>query len=167
MSGNSTEWEQIVRENTKGMLRLAIRIVGSPADAEELVQEAFLKAFQYQRREKIDNWGGLLHRFVANAGLDHLRKRRTTVPLCEASLAGLTGDPVRQAEASDLAAQLRREIARLPRQQSRVFCLSELDGRSNHEIAESLGINERAVASALHKARKRLAALMAKVLRKD
>ena len=38
MSDSSTNWEQIVRENAKGMLRLAIRIVNSPADAEELVQ---------------------------------------------------------------------------------------------------------------------------------
>jgi len=37
------DWNQIVRENTKEMLRLAKRIVGSEAEAEELVQEAFLK----------------------------------------------------------------------------------------------------------------------------
>jgi DNA-directed RNA polymerase specialized sigma24 family protein len=46
-----------------------------------------------------------------------------------------------------------------------VFCLCELDGRSNREIAESLGINERAVATALHKARKRLAISMARFSR--
>ncbi len=67
MSDSSMDWERIVRENANAMLRLAIRIVGCSADAEELVQEAFLKAYQYQQRENVKNWGGLLHRFVVNA----------------------------------------------------------------------------------------------------
>ena len=138
MSDSSMDWEQIVHENARAMLRLAMRIVGSSADAEELVQEAFLKAYQYQEREKVNNWGGLLHRFVVNGALDHLRKRRTTVPLPAAGLASSADDPARLAEAREAAGQLRREIARLPRQQSEVFCLAELDGRSNRQIAESL-----------------------------
>ena len=62
------DWDQIVRENASGMLRLAVRIVASSADAEELVQDAFLKAYQYQQSTEVVNWGGLLHRFVVNCG---------------------------------------------------------------------------------------------------
>jgi RNA polymerase sigma-70 factor, ECF subfamily len=164
MSDSSIDWEQIVRENARGMLRLAIRIVGSSADAEELVQDAFLNAYQYQPREKVHNWGGLLHRFVVNAALDHLRKRRSTVSLPEASLASTVDDPARLAEVREAANQLRREIARLPRQQSEVFCLSQLDGRSNRQIAESLGIKEGAVATALHKARRQVTTSMVKFM---
>ena len=167
MSDSSMDWEQIVRENARGMLRLAIRIVGSSADAEELVQEAFLKAYQYQQREKVNNWGGLLHRFAVNGAIDHLRKRRTTVSLPEASLASTVDDPARLAEVREAADQLRREIARLPRQQSEVFCLSQLDGRSNRQIAETLGIKEGAVATALHKARKQLTASMVKFMNRE
>jgi RNA polymerase sigma-70 factor, ECF subfamily len=167
MSDSSKDWEQIVRENARMMLRLAMRIVGSSADAEELVQDAFLRAYQYRQREDIQNWGGLLHRFVVNGALDHLRKRRTTVPLPEDSLATSADDPARLAEARELAGQLRREIAQLPRQQSEVFCLAQLDGRSNRQIAEALGIKEGAVATALHKARKQLAASMARLSRRE
>jgi RNA polymerase sigma-70 factor, ECF subfamily len=167
MRDNSMDWEQIVRENAREMLRLAMRIVGSSADAEELVQETFLKAYQYQQREKVNNWGGLLHRFVVNNALDHLRKRKmeTTVSLPEASLASLGENPVQMAEVRELADQLRHEIANLPRQQSEVFCLADLDGRSNHQIAEAFGITEGAVATALHKARKQLMAAMARFSR--
>jgi len=161
------DWDQIVRENAREMLRLAMRIVGSSADAEGLVQDAFLKAYQYQQREEVRNWGGLLHRFVVNGALDHLRKQKPAVSLPETGLAGSGADPARLAEVRELADHLRREVARLPRQQSEVFCLSCLDGRSNHQVAEALGIQEGAVATALHKARKRLTASMARLLRRE
>jgi len=157
------DWDQIVRENARPMLRLAMRIVGSSADAEELVQDAFLKAYQYQQREQVHNWGGLLHRFVVNGALDHLRKQKTTVSLPEAGPASSADDPPQLAEVRELADHLCGEIARLPRQQSEVFCLCHLDGRSNHQIAEALGIREGAVATALHKARKQLTASMARL----
>jgi RNA polymerase sigma-70 factor (ECF subfamily) len=167
MSDSSMGWEQIVRENARAMLRLAMRMVGTAADAEELVQDAFLKAYQYGQRENVNNWGGLLHRFVVNAALDHLRKRRTTVSLPETSLASSAADPARLAEVRELADRLRHEIARLPRQQSAVFCLSNLDGKSNHQIAEALGIREGAVATALHKARARLTVSLARFSRTE
>lgn len=159
------DWDQIVRDNARPMLRLAMRIVGSSADAEQLVQDAFLRAYEYQEREEVRNWGGLLHRFVVNVALDHLRTRKNSIPLPETGLASSADDPAQVAEARELEGQLRREIAKLPRRESQVFCLSQLDGRSNAQIAEALGIGERAVASALHKARKRLAASMARLLR--
>ena len=71
------------------------------------------------------------------------------------------------AEVRELADNLRHEIARLPHQQSEVVCLSCLDGRSNQEIADTLGIEKGAVATALHKARERLAASMARLMRRE
>jgi RNA polymerase sigma-70 factor (ECF subfamily) len=159
------DWDQIVREHARDMLLLALRIVGSSADAEELVQEAFLKAYRYEQREEVRNWGGLLHRFVFNVAMDHLRTRRTTVSLPEVGLASSVDDPARLAEVRELADCLRSEITKLPRQQSEVFCLSHMAGRSTHQIAEALGIQEGAVATALHKARERLRASMTRLLR--
>jgi DNA-directed RNA polymerase specialized sigma24 family protein len=71
------------------------------------------------------------------------------------------------AEVRELADHLRREIASLPRQQFQVVCLSCLDGKSSDQIAGVLDIPEGAVASALHKARKRLMASMARLLRRE
>ena len=166
MRGRAMDWNQIVRENAKGMLRLAMRIVGSAADAEELVQEAFLKAYQYQQRDEVRNWGGLLHRFVVNGALDHVRKRKTIVPLPEIGLASSVEDPAQWVEVRELADHLRREIARLPRQQSEVFCLCHLDGRSNRQIADALGIREGAVATSSHKAQGRLRTSMTRWLKR-
>ena len=93
MRGSAMDWDQIVRENASGMLRLAVRIVASSADAEELVQDAFLKAYQYQQSTEVVNWGGLLHRFVVNCALDHLRKKRATASLPGTGLASSAEDP--------------------------------------------------------------------------
>jgi len=167
MSNGGMDWERIVRENGRGMLRLAIRIVGSSDSAEEVVQDAFLNAYQYEQRNKVRNWGGLLHRFVVNGALDHLRKQRTTVSLPESGPASSAEDPARLAEVRELTDELRRGIARLPRQQAEVFCLSDLGGKSNCQIAESLGINEGAVATTLHKARRQIMILMARLSRTE
>ena len=70
------------------------------------------------------------------------------------------------AQVRELAGRLRREIVRLPRQQSEVFCLCHLDGRSNGQIAEPLGIQEGQL-PALHKARRQLTASMAKLLKRE
>ena len=82
-------------------------------------------------------------------------------------MASSAEDPAQLAEVRELADNLRREIARLPHQQSEIFCLSCLDGKSNQEIADALGIEKGAVATALYKARERLAASMARVLRRE
>ena len=87
--------------------------------------------------------------------------------LPETSLPGSVEDPARLAELREAVNQLRREIARLPRQQAQVFCLADLDGRSNRQIAESLAISEGAVATALHKARRQLTASMARLSRSE
>lgn len=160
------DWNQIVCEHAKEMLRLAMRIVGSEADAEELVQDAFLRAYQYQQRERVRNWGGLLHRFVVNGALDRVRRRKVIVLLPQMDRASSAEDPARWAEVRELAEHLRREIARLPHQQAEVFCLCHLDARSNQQIADALGIREGAVATALHKAHERLRASMARYMRR-
>jgi RNA polymerase sigma-70 factor, ECF subfamily len=167
MSNGGMDWERIVCENGRAMLRLAIRIVGSSASAEEVVQDAFLKAYQYEQRNTVRNWGGLLHRFVVNGALDYLRKQRPTVSLPESGLASSAEDPAQLAEVRELTDELRRGIARLPRQQAEVFCLSDLDGRSNRQIAESLGISEGAVATTLHKARRQIMVLMTRLSRTE
>jgi RNA polymerase sigma factor (sigma-70 family) len=104
---------------------------------------------------------------VVNGALDHLRKRKTEVLRPGTGLAGLAEDPARLAEVRELADHLRREVARLPRRQSEVFCLSCLDGRSNQQIADALGIDKGAVATALHKARERLTASVARLLKRQ
>ncbi len=87
--------------------------------------------------------------------------------LPETGLASSVEDPSRLAEVREAVNQLRREIGELPRQQFEVFCLSDLDGRSNRQIAESLGIREGAVATALHKARRQLTASMTRLSRRE
>ena len=156
------EWEPIVRENTPGMLRSARRILGCVADAEDAVQDAFLKAYDFYARRSVENWGGLLHRLTVNVCLDRLRARRKVNSLEGTEVTKLAAsDPVQTALAHELAEHLRIEIAKLPAHQAAVFSLSHFNGKSNREIADALNLRAGAVATALYKARQRLAAGLA------
>ncbi|MGO8751234.1 MAG: RNA polymerase sigma factor [Thermoguttaceae bacterium] len=158
-------WDQIVHENAPGMFRLAKRILGSSSDAEEVVQDAFVNAFRLEQRQIVRNWGGLMRRLVTRASLDCLRRRRATARLDAARLASTTADPADLASAREIAERLRGEIARLPRQQATVFCLFCFDAMSHQAIAEALNICTGAVATALHKARKRLASALTRPMK--
>jgi RNA polymerase sigma factor (sigma-70 family) len=153
-------WNQIVHEHGPGVFRQVRRLLGPGPDAEDVVQEVFLEVFQFQQREEIGNWAGLLRRVATHRALDRLRRRRRKEPLDGSEVSDVTDGPLERAVAGELAERLREAIARLPDGQAAVFSLRYFDGRSYDEIAEALGIEPGAVGTALHKARARLRSLL-------
>jgi RNA polymerase sigma-70 factor (ECF subfamily) len=161
--------------------RLALRITGSGQDAEEVVQDAFWTVIQ-----KIDTFrgesafGSWLYRIVANTAYQKLRTgraRRRDVPLDEVlavvDAPGQHGEPVRDwsMEIDDpclqgeLRAVLASAIDGLPADYRMAVVLHDIEGLSNPEIAETLGISLPNVKSRVHRARlllrSRLASYMA------
>jgi RNA polymerase sigma-70 factor (ECF subfamily) len=155
-----TDWDRIVREHGPQVFATAWRILGHAADAEDVVQEVFLQACQLCRAGPVRCWGGLLRRLAACRALDRLRQRRPTVPLDGLDLAAGTDGPVQLALENELAERLREALARLPPREAAVFCLRYFDDLSYEAIADTLHIRAGAVATALHKARARLEALL-------
>ena len=155
-----TDWDCIVRNYGPLVFATAWRILGHTADTEDIVQEVFLQVHQMQRTEVVRHWPGLLRRLAACRALDRLRQRRSTVSLNGLSLADHDRGPEATAIEHELAERLRRAIAQLPDREAAVFCLRYFDDLSYQEIAESLHIRAGAVASALHKARLKLEALL-------
>jgi RNA polymerase sigma-70 factor (ECF subfamily) len=135
--------------------------VGHEADARDCYQTVFLEAFQYSRKQTIDDWDKLLKRIARTRGFDALRKRYRTAGRIDA--AADPGDSVSQlpapedeAEASELADQLRACLALLPPRQAEIFVMRFVEQLSYDEIAERTGSNRNAVGAMLNRARTQL-----------
>ncbi len=155
-----TDWDRIVREYGPLVFATAWRILGHAADTEDVVQEVFLQVHQLQQTNPVRHWPALLRRLAACRALDRLRQRKVSVSLNGLSLIGPDEGPEAAAVERELADRLRRAMAQLPAREAEVFCLRYFDDLSYQDIADALHIKTGAVASALHKARLKLEALL-------
>lgn len=134
------------------------RILGHRADAEDAMQETFLKACELSAKEPVRNWGGLLRRLATTSALARLRQRRAAVASNVGEFISRERSPAEALEREELQAQLRTAIAKLPPRDAEVFCLRYLENLSHEEIVETLNLPYAAVTSAIYRARKRLEA---------
>jgi RNA polymerase sigma-70 factor (ECF subfamily) len=151
------DWDEILARNGPAVWRVAYRIVGNRADADECFQEAFLAALEVARRGPVRDWPGLLRRLAVARGVDRLRRRLRRGPHEPVedwdALRGPAPTPARSAEDAELSARLREALGRLPPKQAEGFCLQVLEGWSYAEIAAHLGETTGAVGVILHRAR--------------
>jgi len=146
------------------------RLTRSPADADELAQEAFLRLWQRADSYRpgtvrLTTW---LHRIAHNAAVDRLRRRRGETAARSDEGSAVAAEPVDPApDPEDLAAAaqtgrlLERAIAALPANQRAALLLCQVQGFSNREAADILGQSVRGVESLVARARRSLrAALM-------
>ncbi len=153
------DWNELVTRYGPEVFGAAYRVLGNAADAEDVTQDVFLEALEVWKRRGTTEWRGLLRRMASCRAVDRLRRRRTTVPLDGLALAGSRQDPQAILLGRELADRLRQAIAALPVREAEVFCLRCFEDLSYQEIANSLSITSGAAATALHKARAKLAAL--------
>ena len=140
------------------VFRAAYRITGNAGDAEDVLQTVFLRLLRRGRNAApLENPESYLRRAAINAALDVIRSRRTgqTVHLPEEYSALMPSEPVR-AEVSSLRLALTRAMAKLKPQPAEIFALRFLEGFSNREIAQSLGISQVLVAVIVHRTRQQL-----------
>jgi RNA polymerase sigma-70 factor, ECF subfamily len=142
------EFAAVYEANKGRVYSTALRILCNSADAEDVAQEVFIKAYNkledFEGRSQVSTW---LYRITVNRCLDVLRKRKRTqtVPLEEAS--GSVANP------SNLKQVIESFIPALPPGYRTVFVLHDIQGLKHHEIARQLKITEGACKSQLHKAR--------------
>jgi RNA polymerase sigma-70 factor (ECF subfamily) len=144
------------------MYRVALRIVGSPEAAQEVAQDACVRALQgagqFDGRAALATW---LHRITVNCAHDHLRKHRQA----EGSrtdwdseimgmLAMLESTPAQRAEQSETYRLALKSIAALPEDCRSAFMLTQLDGYSYDEAAAIESLSRGTVASRVFRARK-------------
>ena len=142
-AGDSTAFETIYRTFGERMKSIAYNHLGNIADAEDAVQETFLKAHRaaatYSGEAAFSTW---LYRILVNTCYDHLRKRKRHPEDTIIDDEGVTFDW--HAETVDDAKRLtlRKLLADLPEQRRTVFTLFEIEGMSHAEIGSILGISE-------------------------
>lgn len=147
------------REFESGFRRLylplgmyALRIVGDADVAEDLVQDAFEKAWLYVEREGvIDNFSAFMYRSARNICMSYLRDRMETLDESNIPDAG-----EEEIDTSVRDARIWRAIDNLPERCREVFLMSKRDGLTNQEIADELGISLKTVKNQMTKAFSRL-----------
>ena len=153
----------LFREHSSGMFRVAYRITGSHSDAEDVLQNVFVRLTRsWTGRDISPNPRAFLYRSAINASLDivRTRKRANSVPL---DLIDFDNGPrvsepnpeenLADAELRDL---IREAVARLEGRAASAFVLRYYEGYDNKRIAEILGTSQVVVAVTLHRARTRL-----------
>jgi len=153
------DWNELVTQHGPGVFGAAYRVLGNAADAEDVTQDVFLEALDVWKRQRTTEWTGLLRRMATCRAVDRLRRRKNAVSLDGLALVGPRQDPQAILLGQELAERLRQAIAALPAREADVFCLRCFEDLSYQEIANSLNITPGAAATALHKARAKLAAL--------
>ncbi|MBI4305689.1 MAG: sigma-70 family RNA polymerase sigma factor [Chloroflexi bacterium] len=156
--------------HSKFVYNVAFRMMGNHADAEEVVQEAFLSAYRARDRfrgaSQVTTW---LYRITVNASLMRLRKksRKVEVPTDPAEMTRAYDSPDRRATpdqavlSQELAEKLQAAIANLPPDQRAAVVLRDVQGLSNEEAAAALDISLPALKTRLHRGRVALREVLA------
>lgn len=144
------------------MYNTSLRIVGDPDDAEDVMQEAFLKAFGKLKTYRGEvSFGAWLKRIVINKSLDYLRVRKEQISLDEAGgLEEITDDVAETMEVAYRAEFIKKAIHSLPEGYRVVLSLILLEGYDHEEVAGILNISNATSRTQYHRAKKKLLELL-------
>lgn len=175
MSNRTERVAELVNEYGQMVYATAYRILGSTDDAEDALQEVFLKVLgKWNHRldpEAVQDWAAYLRVTASRCAIDLLRKnrkrRQRNVELSENIQDLYSEDPRRAAMQHQKAALLRQALGRLPKREARVFALRYFEDFSYERIADHLGIKSGLVGVLLHQARGRLQKILEPLMAKD
>jgi RNA polymerase sigma-70 factor (ECF subfamily) len=165
LAGERELFELLMRRYNRRLYRVARAVVMNDAEAEDVLQEAWLSAFehlgQFDGRARLATW---LAKIALHAALARRRRAGRFQPLAaldddtrpEELLPDAGADPERRAASSELGQLLAEELAQLSETTRAVFVLRSVEELSTAETAAALGLAEGAVKVRLHRARERL-----------
>jgi RNA polymerase sigma-70 factor (ECF subfamily) len=168
-AGDQSAYAQLVEENAAKVYRLALRMMGNEADAEDVLQETFLNAFRFidrfEARSSLSTW---LYRIASNAALMRLRRKEPEQVSVDEPLERDDGEliprqffdfcclPEDDLLRDEARAEMMRAVEQLPSALRSVFVLRDIEGLSTEETAEALELSISAVKSRLMRARLKL-----------
>jgi RNA polymerase sigma-70 factor (ECF subfamily) len=160
--GDPNAFEALARRHQAALYRVAVRVMGDPVEAEDALQEALIDAWRRIDRFRTDSsFATWMYRIVTNRCLSLLRRRRP-VPVGDINdRRPAPDDPGRSAELDAGLSALGRAVLALPDELRVCWVLRELAGLSYLDIAQITQASEDAVRGRIHRARVRLAEVMA------
>ncbi len=153
-------WEQVVREHSARVYRLAYRLSGNPQDAEDLTQETFVRVFRSLADFSPGTFEGWLHRITTNLFLDMVRRRQRirfdALPEDTERLPGREPSPEQVYADTHLDPQIQAALDALSPEFRVAVVLCDIEGLTYEEIAATLGIKLGTVRSRIHRGRVQL-----------
>ena len=172
--GDTDAFEVLVAAYEKNVFNVALQMTGNREDAQDMTQEAFLKAYSslssFRGDSKFSSW---LYRIVSNVCLD-FKRRQGRRPSSSLTVEDDEGENVQldiadesQSPEALLERKMTREAVRaglqqLPDEQRQILLLREIQGLSYEEIGEAMGLEAGTVKSRIFRARKKLCAFLLK-----
>jgi RNA polymerase sigma-70 factor (ECF subfamily) len=176
-AGSRTAFDALVKQYEQQVLRLALHLTGSEHDAEDIYQEAFLKAYRYIGNFRFEcSFYTWIYRIVTNLCLDQLRRRKTRRE-DQAVIVDHSGDeidmlssvsdersfsnPARELDRKVLAGRIQEALGKLTPRERMVFELKHYQGLRLRTIGEMLNTTEETAKNTLFRATKKLRAQLA------
>ncbi len=174
-AGDHAAFEQLVRAYDQSVLRLAMNLLRSPEDAQDVYQEAFLRVYRNLHSFRFDcSFHTWLYRIVTNLCLDHMRKRkvRKEEPTVLATADGpldrmdavpeerVDGDPQRYLFSGQIRRRIKSVLGELTPRERMVFELRHYQGLRLRRIGEVLGTTEEAAKNCLFRATQKMRAAL-------
>lgn len=166
VAGDREAFAQVVDLYADRLYNLALKVMGDPYEAEDVLQEALISAYRaidtFEGRSRLGTW---LYRITYNAAMMRLRKKRPDTVSIDKPVRLDSGDvlprqffdwcclPERDLMSAEAIAHMEEAIQMLSETLRSAFVLRDIEGLSTAETAEVLGISEAAVKSRLHRAR--------------
>jgi len=166
--GNQGAFRVLVERHSRGLFRLAYRMTGNQQDAEDLVQETFLRAYKqlgrFDNRSAFSTW---LYRICANCSLDLIRSRknrREQQPIIKENeelswldrIATPAPSPERLTQSGQIAGLLEPAMNQLSESERVAFVLRHFEGCDIEEIARTLGVQNNAAKHSVFRAVQKL-----------
>lgn len=149
--GDEEAFVEVYRLVGSSLFGTAVRFLGRPEEAEEVVQETLVRLFEKAAAIRGGNLRSWLHRVAVNQCLDRLKSKGRQAEELPAEIPS-PERPAGLVSRMDLS----RAVAGLPVQARTVFLLHDLEGFKHREVAETLGISEGTSKSQLFRAREKL-----------
>jgi RNA polymerase sigma-70 factor (ECF subfamily) len=160
--GDSDAFRALVDRHSRAVFRLAHRMTGNPQDAEDVVQETFLKAYrQLGRFESRANFGTWLHRIAVNCSIDLIRGRKhqeaghdasDLEALDSADKLRVDPSPERLMLSTQVQERVNAAMEGLTAMERAAFVLRHFEGQSIEEISRALGLKANAAKHSIFRA---------------
>ena len=169
--GDGNAFQSLVERHSKYVFHVAYRLTGSSQDAEDVVQETFLKAYrQLSRFEARADFRTWLHRIAVNCSIDYIRARRSReighdiADLEDAAAADLSlaahAAPDRLALSAEIDERVKEALGGLTAMERAAFMLRHVEGRPIREVAAALGLKTEAAKNSIFRAVRKMRAAL-------